>query len=43
MRVLLAEDDARISRPLADALGAAGYTVEVESDGEIIWYRGDST
>jgi len=42
MRVLLAEDDARIARPLADALGAAGYSVDIESDGEVIWYRGDT-
>ena len=42
MRVLVAEDDARISRPLAEALAAAGYTVEIESDGDIIWYRGDT-
>ncbi len=42
MRVLVAEDDARIASALSAALGAAGFVVEGESDGEIAWYRGDT-
>lgn len=42
MRILIAEDDFRISGPLAKALEAVGFVVEVESDGEAIWYRGES-
>jgi two-component system OmpR family response regulator len=41
MRILLAEDDDRIARDVGAALGAAGYVVERESDGEEIWYKGD--
>jgi two-component system OmpR family response regulator len=42
MRLLLAEDDARIATPLAAALGKAGFAVEVVTDGEDAWFRGDS-
>ena len=42
MRILLAEDDDRIARDVGAALGAAGYVVERESDGEEIWYKGDT-
>ena len=42
MRILLAEDDDRIARDVGAALGAAGYVVERESDGEEIWYEGDT-
>ena len=34
MRLLLVEDDDRIARDLAEALTAAGYLVDRESDGE---------
>ncbi len=42
MRVLVAEDDPRIAGALAEALTAAGYAVEIEADGEIVWHRGDT-
>ena len=42
MRILVAEDDERIAQPLTKALGAAGFLVDVEADGEAAWYRGDS-
>ncbi len=37
MRILVVEDEAVLSRQLADALGAAGYAVDCAADGE----RGD--
>lgn len=42
MRVLVVEDDARISGDVAKALTAAGYLVETSSDGEDAWFRGDT-
>lgn len=42
MRVLLVEDDGRIAADVARALEAAGYVVEVVSDGEEAWFRGDT-
>jgi DNA-binding response OmpR family regulator len=42
MRILLAEDDDRIARDVGAALGAAGYVVEREADGEEVWYKGDT-
>lgn len=42
MRLLLAEDDRRIARDLTETLAAAGYIVEHESDGEEIWFKGDT-
>ena len=42
MRVLIAEDDERISGPLRVTLESAGFVVECEFDGEVAWYRGDS-
>ncbi len=42
MRILLAEDDDRIARDVGAALGAAGYIVEREADGEEVWYKGDT-
>jgi DNA-binding response OmpR family regulator len=42
MRILLAEDDNRIARDVGAALGAAGYVVERETDGEEVWYKGDT-
>lgn len=42
MRILIAEDDERIAEPLRQALSSAGFVVEVETDGEIAWYRGDT-
>ncbi|HEV7276066.1 MAG TPA: response regulator transcription factor [Devosiaceae bacterium] len=42
MRILIAEDDERIARSLGEALKAAGFLVDTESDGEMAWYRGDT-
>jgi two-component system OmpR family response regulator len=42
MRVLIVEDDPRIRRDVADALAAAGYVTDTESDGENAWFRGDT-
>lgn len=42
MRVLVAEDDGRLAQSLAAALGAAGFVVETEPDGEGAWVRGDT-
>lgn len=42
MRILIAEDDQRIAQPLSVALTSAGFVVEIETDGEIAWYRGDT-
>jgi len=41
MRVLLVEDDARIARDLRDTLENAGYLVDIASDGEEAWFKGD--
>jgi DNA-binding response OmpR family regulator len=42
MRILIAEDDQRIAEPLRMALTSAGFVVEIETDGEVAWYRGDT-
>ncbi|HEV7344340.1 MAG TPA: response regulator transcription factor [Devosia sp.] len=42
MRVLIAEDDDRIAETLMVSLSRAGFSVERESDGETVWFRGDS-
>jgi DNA-binding response OmpR family regulator len=42
MRILLVEDDARITEAVTAALTKAGFIVEVEQDGEVGWFRGDS-
>lgn len=42
MRVLLVEDDRRIASDVARALKASGYVVEIVSDGEEAWFRGDT-
>lgn len=42
MRILLAEDDARIAADVTTALAAAGYLVDHVTDGEDAWYRGDT-
>lgn len=42
MRILVAEDDARIVDSLSNGLSRAGFTVECEADGENVWYRGES-
>jgi DNA-binding response OmpR family regulator len=42
MRVLLVEDDARLSREIAEVLTGAGYAVETARDGEAAWFLGDT-
>jgi DNA-binding response OmpR family regulator len=42
MRLLVVEDDARISLGIKAALDAAGYTCDVASDGEDAWFRVDT-
>ena len=42
MRILIAEDDQRIAQPLSMALTSAGFVVEIETDGEVAWSRGDT-
>jgi two-component system OmpR family response regulator len=40
MRTLVVEDERQIAEDMATALGVAGFTVEICSDGEDAWYRG---
>jgi two-component system, OmpR family, response regulator len=40
MRTLVVEDEAQIADDMATSLGAAGFAVEICSDGEEAWYRG---
>lgn len=42
MRILLAEDEARIATRVSGALEAAGYVVQAVSDGEAAWFHGDT-
>jgi len=42
MHILVAEDDERIAEPLRRTLTSAGFLVDVEADGEVAWYRGDT-
>ena len=42
MRILLVEDDPRISRKVAAVLTEAGYAVDHVADGEEAWFRGDT-
>jgi len=42
MRVLVVEDDARIADAVAETLTGAGYVVDLETDGEEAWFRGDT-
>ena len=42
MRLLLVEDDSRIQANVKAALEAAGYVVDVSSDGEDAWFLGDT-
>lgn len=42
MRVLIVEDDPRISADLARALGSAGFLTESCNDGEDAWFLGDT-
>ncbi|OCW57802.1 response regulator transcription factor [Hoeflea olei] len=42
MRILLAEDDARIRKDVTTALEAAGYVVDSQVNGEEAWFLGDT-
>lgn len=42
MRILLAEDEARIATRVSGALEAAGYVVQAVADGEAAWFHGDT-
>ncbi len=42
MRVLLAEDDRKISAMVSAALEENGFLVETEADGEEVWFKGDT-
>jgi DNA-binding response OmpR family regulator len=42
MRILLVEDDVRLSRKIAAVLTEAGYAVDHVHDGEEAWFRGDT-
>jgi len=42
VRILVVEDEEAIARRIDRALTAAGYVVEVSSDGEDAWFRGDT-
>jgi DNA-binding response OmpR family regulator len=42
MRVLVVEDEPRIAEDIANALKAAGAVVDVVSDGEEAWFKGDT-
>jgi DNA-binding response OmpR family regulator len=41
MRILLAEDDRQLADLIRTTLVAAAFTVEIESNGELVHYRGD--
>jgi two-component system, OmpR family, response regulator len=42
VRILLAEDDKRIADNVAAALALAGFAVDLQRDGEEVWFRGDT-
>lgn len=42
MRALAVEDDPRIASDLQEALGSAGFRVELTADGEDAWFLGDT-
>ncbi|HET8727336.1 MAG TPA: response regulator transcription factor [Alphaproteobacteria bacterium] len=42
MRILLAEDDFRIADPVKAALVSSAFSVDVEADGEVVHFRGDT-
>jgi DNA-binding response OmpR family regulator len=42
MRILLVEDESRIARNVSATLEAAGYVVEIASNGEDAWFLGDT-
>lgn len=42
MRVLIAEDEATVSRAVAAAVAAAGFVADIAADGEDAWFRGST-
>jgi DNA-binding response OmpR family regulator len=42
MRILVVDDEPRISADIAAALRAAGYLADIATDGEQAWFRGDT-
>jgi two-component system OmpR family response regulator len=42
MRILIAEDDQKLSTMIGETLSASGFVVERETDGEVIHYRGEN-
>ncbi len=42
MRILIVEDEPRISETIKTALTAAGYACDISGDGEDAWFRGDT-
>jgi DNA-binding response OmpR family regulator len=42
MRILVVEDEPKISESIAAALASAGYTADITADGEDAWFRGDT-
>lgn len=40
MRILIAEDEARVAADIAEAVTAGGYVAEIASDGEEAWFKG---
>jgi two-component system OmpR family response regulator len=42
MRLLIVEDDRRIAQDISGALTAAGYSVEIATNGEDAWFLGDT-
>ncbi len=42
MRLLIVEDEPRISDGIKSTLDAAGYACDVSADGEDAWFRGDT-
>ena len=42
MRILVVDDEPRISADISAALTAAGYLADIATDGEHAWFRGDT-
>jgi len=42
MRILVVEDEPKISESIAAGLSGAGYDADITSDGEDAWFRGDT-
>ncbi len=42
MRILIAEDDEKLASLVGETLKASGFVVDIESDGEVVLYRGEN-